>query len=90
MAKKKPRKKPTFVDLASIDEDKRIAAIGEAVTTNRRTVAFVVDDDPGKADRYVTKLRERFPGIAVINRIVGPVPGTVSIFVAPPDEEKPV
>ena len=45
--------------------------------------AFVVEDDV-KADRYVKKLQERFPGIRVIDRFKGPVPGTIAVRVSGP------
>lgn len=58
----------------------RIAKIGETAETGKK-VAFVTDDDPGKADRYVEKLLRNFPALEVVERFKGPVPGTVSVIV---------
>ncbi len=45
------------------------------------TVAFITDSDPGKADRYISKLLKKFPGLKVLERFDGPVPNTVSVKV---------
>lgn len=80
------RKTPSFVDLGSLDEDARIDAIGNATMRDRKTVGFVTDNEPGKAERYIAKLKERFPGIVVVARMKGPTPGVVTVKVAPPLE----
>ena len=74
-----------FIDAAGLEEDKRIDLIGRTVMEGRRTVAFVTDADPGKADRYIRKLETRFPGIRILERFDGPVANCVSVKVAPPD-----
>lgn len=84
---KKP-KNPVYADLGDFEEDQRIGTIGLAAMAHGQTVAFVTDDDPGKADRYIRKLKERFPGISVIERFNGPVAGTVTVKVGPPDPER--
>lgn len=73
-----------YRDIAGLDEDERIRQIGEKTMGEGQTVAFVTDDEAGKADRYIAKLQERFPGIRVVNRGPGPVPGTVWVKVCPP------
>ena len=73
-----------FADIADHDEDKRIEIIGHRVMAHFEQVAFITDDDEGKADRYIAKLQERFPGIRVIERGKGPVKGTVYVKVGPP------
>lgn len=77
-----------FKDIADDPEDDRIQQIGEAVMRDRGTVGFITDvegpDCFAKADRYVTKLKARFPGIRVISKAVGPVEGTVFVKVGPP------
>jgi hypothetical protein len=78
--------KPFYADIADFDEDKRIETIGHAAMTFGKTVAFVTDDEEGKADRYIRKLQERFPGIVVIARGAGPVANTVFVKVGPPTE----
>lgn len=81
-------KQPVYADLGDFEEDQRIDAIGHMAMAHGKTVAFVTDADPGKADRYIRKLQERFPGIRVIERFDGPVAGTVSVKVGPPDPER--
>lgn len=78
--------KPVYADIADLEEDRRIDLIGHTVMEHRKTVAFVTDADAGKADRYVTKLQAKFPGIVVIDRFLGPVANTVSVKVGPPAE----
>lgn len=65
-----------FADLADLSEDDRIRIIGETAE-RRHSVAFVVEDDE-KADRYITKLAERFR-VVVVSRSAGPVAGTVAV-----------
>ncbi len=57
-----------FQDIADHAEDERIRQIGEKAMRSKLSVAFVTDDEPGKADRYIAKLVERFPGIRVVGR----------------------
>lgn len=76
---------PKFMDIADVEEDKRIEIIGHRAMVHKEKVAFVTDDDAGKADRYIRKLQERFPGIKVIERGNGPVPNTVYVKVGPPE-----
>lgn len=79
-----------YADLGDLEEDKRIEAIGKVVMVgvNKSAekpimAAFVVENDE-KADRYIAKLRDRFPGIRVVDREKGPVPDTVLVRVAGP------
>lgn len=67
-----------YSDLADLQEDDRIAIIGQAAEGGKR-VAFVVEDD-AKADRYIKKLTARFQ-VSVAKRLDGPVKDTVSIIV---------
>lgn len=46
-------------------------------------IGFIVEDH-AKADRYVKKLREKFPTIRIIDRFDGPVANTVTVRVGPP------
>lgn len=73
-----------YADLGVLDEDKRIDIIGARAMKLGQTVAFVTDADPGKADRYISKLQAKFPGIVVLGRFNGPVPNTVTVKVGPP------
>lgn len=76
--------KPQYADLGDMEEDRRIAIIGDAVMRLGKTAAFIMDADAGKADRYIAKLKAKFPSIVVLARFNGPVPGTVSVKVGPP------
>ena len=73
-----------YVDLGDFNEDTRILAIGSQVMKEKKTVAFVTDDEPDKAERYIRKLRLRFPGIRIIDKFKGPVPKTITVRVGLP------
>jgi hypothetical protein len=75
-------KKPIFADPHSLDEDSRIQAIGRAVIDGGKTVCFAVD--PENAERYISKLMRKFPGVEIIGTFKGLVPGTVTVKVGPP------
>ncbi|MGC2234290.1 MAG: hypothetical protein WBA09_22505 [Candidatus Acidiferrum sp.] len=75
---------PAFVDIADEDEDRRIEMIGHQVMAHKRVVSFITDDEKDKAERYIRKLEEKFPGIRVIERGRGPVDKTVWVKVGPP------
>jgi hypothetical protein len=75
-----------YKDIADDPEDDRITKIGEKVMKERLTVGFITDAEEGKADRYIRKLSERFPGIRVIWRGNGPVAETVLVKVGPPTQ----
>jgi len=74
-----------YVDIANMEEDSRIDTIGQTVMKHRKTVAFMTDSDPGKAERYIAKLKAKFPGIRIVDFFNGPVPGAVTVKVAPAD-----
>lgn len=77
-------KKPSgFADLHELSEDQRIEVIGRTVVEMGKTVGVVVDDEPGKAERYIRKLRERFPGAVVLSQEKGPVAGAVTLKIGP-------
>lgn len=73
-----------YKDLGDEAEDERIRQIGECAMREKKTVGFVTDAEQGKADRYIGKLQERFPGIRIISRGAGPVAETVFVTVGPP------
>ena len=60
-------KKTRYADLHDLHEDKRIDLIGHRTIDHEEIVGFVVDDDK-KADRYIEKLKEKFPTIEVVDR----------------------
>ena len=78
--------KPPFIDLGDCEEDQRIDTIGHQVMVHHRIVGFITDADEGKADRYIRKLKEKFPRIQVLARGNGPVPNAVWIKVGPPTD----
>lgn len=73
-----------FIDLSDDKEDDRIRQIGEKVMKDRVTVGFITEDEPGKADRYIAKLKASFPGIYILRQGPGPVANTVLVKVSPP------
>lgn len=77
-------KLPKYADLGDFDEDKRIDIIGEAVMKKGITVGFIVDDIPGKPERYIEKLKAKFPGIQILYKGKCPVAKTISVKVGPP------
>lgn len=72
---------PPFLDIADLSEDKRIDMIGHRAIDHHDTVAFIVEADGVKGDRYISKLKEKFPLIEVFERGKGPVKGTEYIKV---------
>lgn len=68
-----------YADLASIPEDDRIRAIGE-LAEQGQMIAFFVDDEIA-ADRYVSKLLERYR-VRVVSRVSGPVKPTIAVTVS--------
>lgn len=73
-----------YLDMAYIEEDDRIRVIGKMVMEGKKTVGFITDSEPGKADRYIEKLRKWFPGIVVMFWGDGPLKDTVTVKVGPP------
>lgn len=72
-----------YQDLTSELEDDRIKRIGEAVMNLHQKAGVFVDDTPGKADRYIKKLEERFPGIRLTYRGPGTA-GSILLKFEPP------
>lgn len=70
-----------FLDVADFDEDDRITMIGRQVTKYKKMVAFIVEDNE-KADRYMRKLKKKFPTIKEIGRGKGPMPDVIYVKVA--------
>ena len=73
-----------YKDIADEPEDERIRQIGDKVMRERLTVGVLTDSEPGKAERYIAKLKERYPGIRVVYQGPGPVADVTLIKVAPP------
>lgn len=72
MATVKGERVDAVLDMHRMSEHERIDTIGNRCLLNiGREVKFAVDDDtnePGKADRYVGKLKARFPSIVEVRR----------------------
>ena len=76
-----------YLDLRRLEEDKRIDMIGHTVMVHKKTAAVITDSDPGKLERYIAKLKKRFPGIVVLGKDKGPVANTVYVKLGPPSTE---
>jgi hypothetical protein len=74
-------KKVPYQDLHNLPEDERIDLIGHYVTKHGLTAAFMVDDTPGKAERYISKLEAKFPDVMVVDRFNGPVKNVITVKV---------
>lgn len=75
-----------YADIADFDEDKRIDIIGHRAIDHLEKVAFIVESDvPDKAERYIRKLKEKFPTIRIIERGKGPIANTEYVKVGPPE-----
>jgi hypothetical protein len=73
-----------YIDMGDFSEDTRIDQIAHQVRDHKKFVAFMTDDEPGKVERYIQKLRDRVPGIQIIKQMKGPVRGVVTVQVGPP------
>lgn len=76
-------KPEAYQDLHELSEDERIDVIGHTVTAHGKTVAVCVDDVQVKVDRYVQKLKAKFPGVVILDIVKGPVAGVRTIRVGP-------
>ncbi len=73
-----------YKDLYDLTEDERIQKLVFHLSKGE-VVAFLTDDVPGKADRYLDKIRAHLPQLEVIRRVEGPVPHvvTLSLYASP-------
>lgn len=60
---------PHFGDLFKFNEDKRIDIIGSYAMRDGKVVGFVVEDEK-KANRYIKKLKEKFPMVKETGRFM--------------------
>jgi hypothetical protein len=79
------QKLPKFSDLGDLTEDDRIAVIGNHVMEKMQTVTFIVETKT-KAARYISKLKEKFPGIVLVGTGKGPIAKTITVKMRPPVE----
>ena len=74
--------KTQFLDIADLEEDARIDEIGQAATRSPgKRIGFVTDDEPGKAERYISKLVGKFPKVIIESQGPGPVANTILVRV---------
>jgi len=80
-----------FSDMAAFSEDTRIMAIGRAARSGKSVGCIVETDDVdgcnGKADRYIAKIKARFPEL-IVSKERNLTPSTVFIKVSPPKISK--
>lgn len=82
---------PPFVDVKSLTEEQRITLIGRSVMEAPASsadkpimVGFVVETGE-KADRYIRKLKEEFPGIRLIDQVKDcPFKGMTTVRIGSP------
>ena len=77
-----PERKPLYADLHDLSEDDRIKLIAETVLSAGMVTGFLVENDK-KADRYIEKLRKRFPGVDILGKMRGPTKGIILVKVGP-------
>lgn len=82
--KRREKKMPLFVDFHRLTEDDRILVMGKMVMEQKKVACFLVDDEPGKPQRYINKLLKHFPTINIIGQWEGPTPGCVTVKIGPP------
>jgi hypothetical protein len=77
-------KKPEgFADLGDFQEDDRIQIIGQYVLNHGKTVGVCIDDSPGKAERYIRKMKKEFPTVIFLDQTKGPVANVVTLRFGP-------
>lgn len=90
MTEKELKKTRFFADLFKLPEDQRIDLIGNFVTESNESIWFLTDSGPGdegKADRYIKKIRAKFPELIIAPIETGPVENTVAIRIYPPRKD---
>lgn len=73
-----------YMDLHSMGEDDRIELIGRMVLEKSATIGCFVDLDGVKGDRYIAKVKAKFPSIVLKARFNGPTPGVETLKFGPP------
>lgn len=69
-----------YEEMHHLPEDILIARIGEQAEARPwKVIALITDDEPGKPERYIKKLTERFPTIMIIDQFKGPVEGCITV-----------
>ena len=73
-----------YADLADLPEDKRIDIIAHRAIDHKEVVGFVVErvgEDRSKGDRYIAKLKKKYPMVSVMWRGDGPIADAETIKV---------
>jgi hypothetical protein len=68
-----------YADLFELSEDSRIETIGRAASSGQSVGVLLERNEPEKIERYIRKVTERYPGVAVLKRFDGPTPLVVTI-----------
>jgi hypothetical protein len=58
----------SFIDLSDVQEDQRIQTIGERAAAGNVVGCMLERDDHAKVERYVEKIRKRFPSVRLIEK----------------------
>ena len=70
-----------YLDTADAPEDDRIELIGKTAMKATGTIAFIVDDEPDKPERYIRKLLAKFPELEVDKQMRGPVKDAITVTI---------
>ena len=71
-----------YVDVSALEESTRIAAIVAELRKGQK-VGVMVDDAPGKVDRYVRKILQESPTSRLLMRGPFGTPGVVALTFGP-------
>lgn len=84
----KPQLPRAMVDIHKLPEDDRIKLMGELVMTGE-TIWVLTDDEPGKIERYMQKIKHWFPAIKCGEIVRGfPGKGVGGFKALPPDHDR--
>ena len=70
-------------DLHRLPEDERIRLIGEAAASGQIVGVLLEKDEPEKIERYIRKIKQRFPTVTLLDRTDGPTPSVVTLRFGP-------
>ncbi|MCH8135388.1 MAG: hypothetical protein IIB77_05345 [Proteobacteria bacterium] len=71
-----------YADLHDLSEDERIKIMGN-VASEGKTIGVMVDDDPEKVARYISKMTSRYPCVRLIEQLDSPIAGVVMLRFGP-------
>ena len=74
-----------YRDIGGWNEDTKIAHIGlSAMERPGRKVGLIVEDANGTPERYIAKLKERYPSLEILFSGPGPIAGCHTITITRP------